>query len=85
MSATLGQCNKCNMVQRLNEQTPAKLVVQTEGVTNTLTTFTPTLQETCQGSVVTVEALLLPIIFRVEYVITNISRKLKHSAVKLRI
>ena len=74
MSATRGQRNKCNMVQQLNEQTPAKLVVQTEGVANTLTTFTPTLQETCQGSVVTVEALVLPIIFRVEYVITNISR-----------
>ena len=40
MSVTLEQRNKCNMVEQLdrcNEQTSAKLVVQTEGVKKTVT------------------------------------------------
>ena len=82
MSGTLWQCNKCNMVQqmdRCNEQTYSKLVLEADGVVKTLSVFAPIIQEICRSGMVTMEGLLTADTFNLTYsgrtVITKITLK----------
>ena len=65
----------------MQKQTSAKLVVQTERVTKTLTVFSLILQEICQGGVVTLEALLTAEAFNLTF--KDGYDHLTHSAEKL--
>ena len=55
-SNNIGKCIKCTMTQRIDagrckEEVSAKLMVEAEEVINTLTAFTSTLREICQGDI----------------------------------
>ena len=81
LSSNIGQCNKCNMKQRLDRCKPgasAKLLIENAEQRIALTAFTTILREICQHAVVNEETLLDAEKFNLSYsetnIITDISR-----------
>ena len=81
-SGNVAKCEKCSMILRLDRcqtQMVAKVIVESEEVTKTLSIFSPILQEICEGSDVTKEALVsarsFDLWFSPSKIVTRIIRK----------
>lgn len=80
--SSTGQCSRCMMKQRLDrckEEMIARLMIQADESVIPLTAFTAILQEICQGSEVTEDALLYADDFDLRYSETNVIINVTHS------